>query len=269
MKYRDAWLYRQLFMRCRHSMIFVAIAFLLATCRLVPVQMVRVTQTEFYTQTFESLKIETVQANLQDRPVDLDQNKHIDETFTRLLGEKNWQSFKDRFGLRSVRDELLKGDIKAKGLLSLVIYINPTDHEEFLIEGSGTYFITRENDEVLLSGEFRLPLQSHAITKLKEGMVPISVYLYTSNIPGNTTFFHEAKMLYCVYMETLWNEDTYAIKRKQSDSQDDVVHPVYFLERFDKTNPNASQIGSLRFERDDSHSKVIDLRGLKMVRKYQ
>lgn len=246
----------------RMLLLFVTILFY--GCRIVPIQMVRVTQTESFKQTFDGLRMEQAERDVLTRPANWDQNRKIDEVFNALLGTYNFQKIKDRYGLSAVRDELLAGSIVSEGMLNFTLYINPHDHSQFLIEGTGRYFIVRSSTgEIMLSGDFKIPLQIHQLDALQKGQVPVNISLYASDIGGNSAHFHMAQLIYNVSVSKIEaNKKTYAIKRNG------FRHGVYLLKGFgEETIDNAIHIGNMQFEDDDSQSKIIDLRGLKMVRK--
>lgn len=95
--------------------------FILSGCasmtHVVPIQMVRVNQTEAYTQTFD---FQTSREDNALHPIEQMQwfNQRIDDVFLRLLGAANWQHIKDRYGLGALRDELLRKDIYVRGFFN-------------------------------------------------------------------------------------------------------------------------------------------------------
>lgn len=242
--------------------LIIAFSLFAFSCHVVPLQMVRVTQTEAFTQTFDALRLNAPVVASNDRPAFTEQNRLIDDTFTRMLGAKNFQQVKDRYGLGGVRDELLQGMITSQGHLTFTIYINPRDHTKFVLEGSGRFFIVREaTKEIMLSGDFSIPIQDHALDELVKGKIPITVYLFTSNIGRGSTYFHKAPLIYNVGVEQLKNTpDAYVLKRGK------YAHEVHLIDEGNPGMEYAVKLGNFHVEDDPNQAKIIDLRGLKLVR---
>src|SRR5438874_7765715 len=190
----------------------------LAGCSLtqiVPIQMARVSQTESYRQTFSFLASSFSERDRDQEGADTTQlqNQRIDRVFSRLLGPDNWQTLKNLYGLGSLREELIREEIFIQGLVNFTIYLDPLDHQSFVTEGMGRYFLIREKTkEILLSGDFQILGDRHFIDELdRDGMV-VNVRLFTSRVPGQATYVHEAPLKYKIFIDTRMKRDgIYAI----------------------------------------------------------
>ncbi|HKI87710.1 MAG TPA: hypothetical protein VKA38_01700 [Draconibacterium sp.] len=221
----------------------------------------RVTQSEAYRQTFIPLKESYRNNDEQEVYALYDQNKKIDDAFTKLLGQKNWQNIKDLYGLKSIRDELLSSEVSANGLLTFSITINPMDHSEFYIDGQGRFFIIRDRtDEIMLSGDFDIPLQKHFIHDLENGYVVMDVDLYTTRVPERITYVHQVGLKYVIHIDTTLS------KFKILAIDYDAKHNVYLI---DDSEQDVFEYGELIGEmklRGVNGAKYIDLRGMAFLR---
>ena len=142
------------------------------------------------------------------------------------------------------------------------MYINPENHQEFFIEGSGRFFIINDTDgQIMLSGDFYLPTEKHNMDELFEGIVLISVKLYTTRVPEQVTYINEANLKYGVQI------DNSMIKKKQIFIARDTQHNVYLMDsEYDQDIETAIHLGKMRFLDTNKKSKVIDLRGMRFLR---
>ena len=233
-----------------------------SSCRVIPIQMVRVSQSEAYIQKFDVLEISTRDSGSDSEFLYAEQDKKIDEAFSKLLGTKNWQNVKDIFGLKEVRTKLLTGEITANGLLNILIYINPENHDEFFIEGNGRFFIINQSEgQIMLSGDFHIPTEKHKISELFDGQILISANLYTTRVPEQLTYINEANLKYCIKM------DNSRAKKKQLLIDRRVEHEVYLMkDAIDDELDSSKLIGKMRFLDANQKSKVIDLGGMRFLR---
>ena len=112
--------------------------FVLASCKVIPIQVTRVDQREHYTQSFdfgEGDEDERISRYNQLMPV--------------ILGQKNFNILGRHYG--NAQGELLDGGINAKGSFSVDFLLNPTNHSQFLVEGEGRYFVVRETTNEVFS----------------------------------------------------------------------------------------------------------------------
>jgi hypothetical protein len=232
--------------------------------KIIPIQMARTTQTESFEQTFEFLTTASGYHSGTLRDLDYQDaiDRQLDYVFNRLLGEKNWQRLKDLYGVGPLRGELVRQQIRSRGIVNLQISIDPLDHKVFYLEGSGRFFIVRDRSkEILLSGDFLLLPSEHRLTDLEEGHVTVDVKLIVSRVPGETTFLNDAFMRYRIFFDHLHDD-------QQVFSIDyDRRHEVYLHASLEPYVDEEGQlIGHVTFVKEASSSKLIDLRGIEYLR---
>ena len=233
--------------------------------RLVPVQLARVHQTESYMQVFTfttpNQSSGPTDGNLQvlndERLV-----RRIDDVFTRLLGSQNWQNIKDLYGFGTIQDELVRGDIFVKGQASLTIYIDPVEQNHFLIEGMGRYCLIRDRTkEIMLSGDFNIPLTRHWLNELDRGKILIDVQLYVTRVPGQITYLNETRLVYELIIDKHLRDDhIYSVDYGAK-------HTVYLLtDRLRSIPVQSDAIGIMKLQNSYPAAKLIDLRGMQFLR---
>lgn len=218
--------------------------------RVIPIQLVRVSQTESYLQTFSFLKpSQTANDSKDGSPTTIQgQNQRMDETFTKLLGPINWQNLKDLYGLGSLRNELIQNKIYLQGIMNVILYIDPVEHESFLLEGFGRYFLVRKKTSaILLSGDFHIPLKSHFLDELDRGFVIIDVKLFVTRVPEQITYLNEVPLRYKIYIDNrMKNDKIYSIDYTQK-------HKTYLEDDI---------IAEITLQDTGHGAKLIDLRGI-------
>ncbi|HEC19021.1 MAG TPA: hypothetical protein ENI97_06715 [Gammaproteobacteria bacterium] len=246
----------------------ISLGLLLAACstkdlefwRQVPIQMTRVTQTESYTQTFRlnNAFIDRKEQPARDQALD----ENMDKIFTTMIGAKNWQYLKDLYGISTIRDELIDGKIHMDGLITFNAYIDPTDLKHLVIEGSGRYFAIRDKtDAILMSGNFQIPPQRYRIKTLDRGCIPLDIKLYTTRIPGKTTYFKKTLIHYDL------NIDTSNAEYKAYALIYDNPHAAYLdLDNNGIFDPETEHIANLNMTNKYHHVKIFDLRGLNLIK---
>ena len=233
--------------------------------RIVPIQIVRISQNESYTQKFTFIRNITLNTDSSpDSAYTLEQLqiKEMDRIFFKLLGQRNWQNLKDLYGLGKLRDELILGEIYIKGLLHLTLYVDPVEHNKFLIEGMGRYFLIRkETKAILLSGNFHIPLEKHLLEELDQGSVLLSVKLFITRVPEQVTFLNEANLKYKVFMDTrMKNDHVYSVDYSKE-------HDVFLVEDQNQQIPTEKDlIAKIKIENLHQQAKLIDLRGIQFLR---
>lgn len=247
--------------------IILTTCFLFVGCsitRVIPIQLARVSQMESYKQTFTFLK-PTLQEGTQD--IDLlnriqYQTRKMDDIFIRLLGPINWQNLKDLYGLRSIRDELISKKIYIRGLISLTFYLDPVDQQSFTLEGMGRYFLIREKTgAILLIGDFHITSERHSLAVLDRGYIITNIELFTSRVPEQTTYIHEAPLKYKIFMDTSMKDDgIYSLDYTKE-------HEAYLPRDLDEKLSIANLIGTLKIYETGKAMKLIDFRGLSFIRK--
>jgi hypothetical protein len=242
---------------------FLPIFFIFSGCSLIqiaPIQLGRVTQLETFTHTYYFGK-----AKSESGTPDSEVNQRIEQTFMGLLGKANWQTIKDLYGFRDIRDELVAKSIYVKGVAQFYISIDPYDHQQFLLEGTGKYFLIREKSEksgvILLSGDFIAPTTSYKIADLNNGLLSINVILYTTRIPGEITHYNEAVVKYQIKIDTSKKDDSiYHIDYF-------AAHDVHLLRSKNELVTDDNKFGELIFDNSEQgFKKLLDLRGIKFLR---
>ncbi len=224
-----------------------------------PIQLARTTQLESYEQTFY---FSEATGDFDDLETQMKIGRQIDDYFLRMIGEDNWQVVKDKYGFGPLRDELLSGSLKLKGVLVSVLSVDAYDQDRFFFEGSGRFFLVREaNGEILLAGDFLISPKSHSIDSLQAGSVHVDVQLFISRIPNEITRFHNSVVRYEIQLDTSRARyDVYSLDYAAE-------HPVYLLGTDRAGRPTEDRIGSLQFEGSIGASKILDLRGREFLRK--
>jgi hypothetical protein len=215
--------------------------------------MARISQTEFYRQTFAfENQVGNQKENLKQQ--------NVDRVMKGLLGDDNWQNLKDNYGTMSMMKALEKGDIYLEGLINITLYVDPTDHESFLLEGFGRYYLIREiidrEAEILLSGDFHIELEEYNLADLSEGYLDINVKLFVTRIPLQFTYFFESPLKYKVRIDNRMGKyGIFAIDYTE-------LHEVYL----NKKGHKPILFGKMEIKKSKSRQKLIDLRGIKFLR---
>ena len=245
----------------------VLVGLLLASCSqlgLVPIQMVRAPQFESYEQTFYfgGVSWPPREAAYLNPETQRRINAEIDSNFRYMIGEKNWQTLKDKYGLGPLRDELLRQKLKLTGSVYMVFTISARDHDRFFVEGSGRFFLVRERtEEILLNGDFQIIPVSQNLEMLDSGFIDLDVLLVISRVPGEMTYRHSTRVRYRIKIDKLRPADeVYAIDY-------DHAHEVLLPPADGAVTGPLSPVGHLRFHRAASDPKYLDLRGRQLLRK--
>ena len=260
---------------------YVAVPLLLISCadnslefwRQVPIQIARVTQTESYKQTF---RIETpLTKNMKNPEKDHKLDERMDKIFTSLIGPRNWQYLKNLYGVSDIRDELIKGKIHMDGLINFVVYLDPTDLDYIVIEGSGRYFAIRDKTSaILMSGDFYIPPQRNFIGSLDNssknsptnglisGCIPLDIKIYTTRIPGKTTYYKDVKVRYELNIDTTNKEhNAYSINYEKN-------HSAYLdIDNDGSFDKDRDFIASLEMKSRYQQVKLFDLSGMAFIKK--
>jgi len=248
-------------------MLLMPVCIVLTGCaslyQVVPIQMARVNQTEAYTQTFD---FQVPRENTAMHMIERTQwfNHQIDDVFLRLLGETNWQQIKDRYGLGTLREELLRKEVYVRGFFNFSTYLDPVSPEFFVAEGIGRFFLVRQkNRAILLSGDFYISPDRHARKDLDRGYVVLDIKLILSRIPEEVTYLHEAPLKYKIFFDTtLKQERVYLLDYKRR-------HEVHLPLADNETLSDKTRIGSLQFDAKSEQairSKLLDYRGTEFLR---
>ncbi|MEJ2362451.1 MAG: hypothetical protein P8Z75_13735 [Gammaproteobacteria bacterium] len=184
----------------------------------------------------------------------------MDAVFTRLVGRRNWQNLKDIYTFESLQQEIESADIYVTGTVNFVVYLDPVRQHQVVLGGSGRYSIVRrKNNEILLSGDFRIVPKRTPIADLYTGTLPVETVFYVTRIPRQTTYYWEAPTMLELSIDTRYKEDgVFAINYSKS-------HDIYL------TNPVASgekkqvKIGQLVVDGRAHAVKLIDIRMMKFL----
>lgn len=255
-------------LRTSSRLVLVAITFIVTACasekleiwRQIPIQMTRVSQTESFTQTFllKAPSIQEKEISARDKALD----ERMDNIFTNMAGAKNWQLLKNLYGISSVRNELMNGDIHMDGLFNFNVYLDPTDFDYLVLEGSGRFFAIRDKtDAILMSGDFHMPPQRYSIAFMSEGCLPLDIKLYITRIPGRTTYYKDIMVRYDLIIDTSNAADTaYAIDYASD-------HFAFLdLNHDGKFDPQEELFASLKMNGLHRQAKLFDIRGLLFVK---
>jgi len=227
------------------------------------VQVGRISQSETYLQTFtffDEQKYAVVDQDQANQRL-FTQTQQIDDVFTQLLGEKNWQNLKDLYGLGNLRKELLAKKIYIKGIANMHIYPDPFDERCFNIDGSGSYFLIREKTgAILLTGDYTFTDQSYSVADLERGYVILNINLFLIKIPGMVTYYYEAPLKYKIYIDnSMEKHSIYSIDYSKK-------HEAYLVEEGDKI-ADSKPFASITFTAPRRPTKLWDLRGIQFMRR--
>lgn len=226
--------------------------------KLVPIQMARVGQVEVYEQTFDFKKGPDEPAFSAPWERDRWLNQRIDTELSVLVGPKNWQTLKDLYGLGTMREELVNGDLTIHGYLNVVISLDPNDVERFYIDGSGRFSLVRERTgEILLSGDFYTLSNQFTLEQLNRGHIDIDIQQVITRIPGHHTYLQKSKVRYRIQIDT--QRQAHQVYRIDYGKR----HGVYLLpdDPVMARTDELQRIGFLRFSAAHGEAKLLDLRG--------
>lgn len=230
--------------------------------RVVPIQMARISQVEVYEQTFQFTEASWPPTRDQSLEQLRRVNAQMDSYLRFMVGPENWQTLKDRYGMSTMREELLNRELRIRGYLQAVISLNPYRDDRFHFEGTGRFFLVRERTgEILLNGDFHLIPKLHPVDQLKAGYIDVDVRQIITRIPGESTHLHDTTVRYRIRIDTSRaHKDVYAIDYR-------AAHPVYLIEdpAHERTE-DAALIGHLYFDEQLAGAKLIDLRGRELLR---
>jgi len=210
------------------------------TPRLAPVQSSRVVQVESFRQTFQ---VENV--------------LRAERVFRSVLGPENYTALSPEEWVPYV-EKMLRGSVEALGTGTFVVSLLPTDHRQFYFEGWGHYsVIDREAQQIMVSGEFSAVDDGpHSTSDFERGYFDTRVRqtLVRHFAPQHPSFVHEFELVLRVHVRRL-DPDLYLLDY-------DAGHEIGI--------PNDEQrlevTGCVQFEHRDDGRKLIDLRGIGLLR---
>jgi len=225
--------------------------------KIIPLQLSRVAQQESYEQSF-IIKVDN-EASLNKNELEIRRDEKMDAIFSSMIGNNNWQYLKNHYGIHDIRDELIARQIKMHGMINFIAYLDPLDKNDstlhIVLEGTGKYFAIRNSTKaILMSGDFKILPQRFPLKSLKEGCIALDVNLYTTRIPGETTYYHPVTMRYELKMKSK-AKDTYSIDYG-------IDHKGYLQI---SGNKEYEHIADIKFKGDFNHVKLFDLRGSELI----
>ena len=230
--------------------------------RQIPIQMARATQTDSYRQVFLLGKSDGVNYDNMNEKQRGEFDANMDRVFDHLIGPRNWQHMKNLYGVNTIREEIIKGDIYMEGLVSFSAYLDPMDHDFIVMEGSGRFFAVRDKTgNIMMSGDYHIVPQRYRIKDLSRGCIPLQANTYTTRIPGKPTYYNNAAIQYDLIIKNLANKD-------EAFSVDyNVLHQA-FLDLDDDDTYEANELfAKLKLSGRHRQAKVLDLRGIGFIRK--
>lgn len=239
--------------------LLAALLVFLAACRLIPIQNARVSQVEFYKQYFDvepspaACVADEIHPDCERRRLEA----ATDQLFIDLIGEANWRLLKGMHSLANIRKELRDHEVYIQGLLNFSAYLDPMNHGRLWVEGTGRYFLMREKtQEILLYGDFYIPLEKHPVADLDNGTMTLGVRLFIT-LPGETAVFQKSKVRYRVHFDTRAKaHKVYALDYGKA-------HEVFLDASGTGSGP---VIGHLYFEQPPTPVKLLDLRMIDWLR---
>lgn len=249
------------------NLLAVILATLCSACsftQVVPLQLGRISQSDTFVQKFsflDKLSADSGTSSPYSEQRLYAGTQKMDQIFTLMLGDKNWQNIKDLYGLGNLRQELLAKKIYIKGFTNIIIYPDPFDANLFSIDGSGRYFMIREkNDAILLTGDYSFYNQQHAISDLKKGYIVLDAKLYLIKIPGLVTYYHEAPIKYKIFIDiSLADKQVYSVDYNKK-------HLAYLVEE-DEELETTAPFASISFSPPSRPVKLWDMRGIEFMRR--
>ena len=221
----------------RYFLLFFLALSLLPACRVVPIQMARVVQIDTYEHWYE-IKDET----------------HADKVFREILGKKNWDAFILYCGdIIDVLKDLREKKIVVQGSVIITMSLVPEDHDKFFIEGLGRYYVVRKStNEIMFSATYYITENIHSIKSLeRNGKIEIEMkqHLIRHFAPEKPNYFHDAPLKFRMYIKAV---------------KDQVFSFDY--SRNHELVVNGEIVGYLKFKEPKSGSKLLDMRGLNLIR---
>jgi len=225
--------------------------------KIIPIQLSRVPQQESYEQSFV-IKVKN-EESLNKNELEIKRDEKMDAIFTSMIGIENWQYLKNHYGIHDIRDELIARQIKMHGMINFIAYLDPLDKHDpslhVVLEGTGKYFAIRNSTRaILMSGDFKILPQRFPLKSLSDGCIALDVNLYTTRIPGETTYYHPITMRYDLKMISK-TKDTYVIDYGN-------VHKGYLQLKGSKIYEHVADI---KFIGGFNHIKLFDLRGSEFI----
>ena len=256
---------RPLHQNVLYTLLVLSTTGLLVGCKIVPIQTTRVVQIESYSQTFEFDSVAVAQ-----------------RIIPQVIGEKNYESIFYQYS--SIAEEIIAGKLRSEGSFLFSISLLPEDHDMFFTEGFGRFFLIYSNDnlessepvdEILYTGDFRILPEIREIGDLVDkGVVPVTFQQYpVRSYPVTDNMEEDEKRAYlqgsnlCAIMKMDTSRKGQGIYSVDYSYQE---HKVYVSDGNECGSDPGLFLGHISFGYPDVNKhKLIDMRGMKYVRKYK
>ena len=210
------------------------------TPRVAPVQSARVVQAEAFRQSF---MVENV--------------LRAERVFRSVLGPDNYAALTAEEWVPYV-EKLISGDVVATGTGTFVVSLMPQNHDQFFFEGWGHYnVVDRRANQILVSGEFRaVDDGAHEMAEFAQGYFDAHVRqtLVRHFAPHRASFVHESELVLRVHVRRL-EQDLYVLDYGAG-------HEV----GIENDTGRLEVTGCIEFDHHTDARKVIDMRGLRLLR---
>lgn len=206
-------------MKMSYSIIFFCILWI-SGCRVVPVQMARVTQIDSYEQTYR-----------------IHNEIEADTVFRKVLGEKNWSIFIAYCGdIIEILKELKNQEIVVQGTIISSMSLNPTNQNLFFIEGFGKYYVIRKTtNEILFSATYTIENNIYSISSIKKDKkleLTIKQKLVRHFYSDKPSYYHDVPLKFRVYLKKIKeNVYSFAYEKKHEFLVDGKVVGTLFFKK--------------------------------------
>lgn len=221
---------------------------LISACGLIPrlpIQTARVVQTEQYEQFF------TIPSGGGETSCNDDSRNYLSGMFPRLIGPENWANLSVVFARPSICDEMAAEKISILGNMNAIVYLVPGTVDEFVLEGSGHYYLIRQADRsIMMGGDFQILPDKHSVADMRRGSLDIDIQLITTMIGGVTTYMHDADLSYRIFIDL--------------DRQEDDVYAIDYTRRH-QAFLGEDMISEIVFSAGERPNKLIDFRGVELL----
>jgi len=214
------------------------------SCRVLPIQMTRVTLSERFTQGFFD----------GSEPIP---KLEMTKTVELLLGKSNYENLSN-VADKPKLEQLQNKQCEAQGFININISLLPgtiyaKNNFNFFVSGNGQYAIVLKKDQLIYyTATFQLLEDIHSAVELQNGLVPIRFHQqFTGHLASQSQdFTTQAEVTAYLHIKTI-RSGVYSVDYS-------VPHQIQVGDHF---------IGYLRFTAPIlPQAKVIDLRGLRFVR---
>ncbi len=246
-----------------YSCLRIASSLFLAVCAVgcVPIQLARFTQVEAYDITlnpdfgFEAAE-NSRQADLQEI------QDRVDRVFMGLIGRSNWMALQNRYGIQELLEDPQR--IKIHGRTTFVVY--PVSSHEFLLEGTGRFFVIQDirkkygERRVLLSGDSFVGPTHFDLKDLAPGStkdLDLKLKYFVTRIPGHQNYYADGEAFTTINIQLERIEGRSRAFCIKYDADHEVfVHPWSGVKE---------KLGTLRFH-SGGMEKRVDLSGARFIR---